>query len=77
MSATESVPATSAFEAVIISGPRRGEIIHLPDNDSVEISSDDFQMLNEVLDLLISKLENLSREIRLTTDAMKPRTEIS
>ena len=77
MSATETAPATEPMEAVILSGPRRGEIIRLPDDDTVKISPGELQALNAILDLLISKLENLSREIRLATEAMKPRTEIS
>lgn len=63
------------MEAVIISGPRRGEIIRLPEGAG-EPSPEELQALNEALDLLNPKLENLSREFRAGAEAIRPRSEV-
>lgn len=43
----------AAVEAVIISGPRRGEIIRLPDEAIAEVSDQAIQALNAALDGLM------------------------
>ena len=54
-------------EAVIISGSRRGEIIRLNPDQSIEWTA-----LNKQLDLLNEKLAAVSREIRACSKAIKP-----
>jgi hypothetical protein len=60
----------SVVEAVIISGPRRGEIIQLLDEDIAEISNEDIQLLNEALDGLIGAIDRVATEVRATSKAL-------
>jgi hypothetical protein len=59
----------SVVEAVIISGPRRGEIIQLPDEDIAGVSNEDIQLLNEALDELIGAIDRVATEVRGTIEA--------
>ena len=61
----------SVVEAVIISGPRRGEIIQLPDEDIAELSNEDIQLLNEALDGLIGAIDRVATEVRATSEAFR------
>ena len=64
------------IEAVIISGPRRGEIIRLPVETLAETVTDaDIKMLNEALDTLVTAIERLSTEIRATSTALREPVE--
>lgn len=63
----------AAVEAVIISGPRRGEIIRMPDEARAEVSDQDLQALNTALDGLIVALERVSTEVHATTEALRER----
>ena len=64
------------IEAVIISGPRRGEIIRLPVEMLAETVTDaDIKMLNEALDTLVTAIERLSTEIRATSIALREPVE--
>jgi hypothetical protein len=63
----------TVVEAVIISGPRRGEIIQLPDEDIAEVSNEDTQLLNEALDGLIGAIDRVATEVRSTTEAFRER----
>jgi hypothetical protein len=60
----------SVVEAVIISGPRRGEIIQLPDEDIAELSNEDIQLLDEALDGLIRTIDRVATEVRATGEAL-------
>jgi len=60
-----------SIEAVIISGPRRGEIIRLPEATFAEISNEDIKMLNEALDGLLAALEGVSTEVRTTIEVLR------
>jgi hypothetical protein len=60
----------SVVEAVIISGPRRGEIIQLLDEDIAAVSNDDIRLLNETLDGLIGEIERVATEVRATIKAL-------
>jgi outer membrane murein-binding lipoprotein Lpp len=60
----------SSAEAVIISGPRRGEIIRLPDEAIDEVSDDDIQALNAAVDELITAIDRVAVEVRATVDAL-------
>jgi hypothetical protein len=64
------------IEAVIISGPRRGEIIRLPVDALAEVTAEvDIEMLNEALDMLITAIEWLSAEMRATSAALQEPVE--
>jgi hypothetical protein len=65
------------IEAVIISGPRRGEIIRLPAETVAEMTAADvdIEMLNGTLDLLITAIEKLSTEIRATSTTLQKPVE--
>jgi len=70
MNAVENNAASEPAEAVIISGPRKGEIIDLkyPFED---VSPHDLRIINEALDQLGAAIERLSEEFRQGTAAMK------
>jgi hypothetical protein len=53
-----------------ISGPRRGEIIQLLDEDIAEISKEDIQLLDEALDGLIGAIDRVATEVRATSEAL-------
>jgi hypothetical protein len=61
------------IEAVIISGPRRGEIIRLPEAAVAEISDEELKMLNEALDGLLTAIEGVSAEVRATIEVVQER----
>jgi hypothetical protein len=63
----------TVVEAVIISGPRRGEIIQLPDEDIAEVSNEDMQLLNDALDGLIGAIDRVATEVRTTIEAFHER----
>jgi len=66
------MPATmEPPEAVIISGPRRGEIIRLPFEWPADESAGEIQALNEALDRLDLCLQRFSFELRETTRALR------
>ena len=61
----------AAVEAVIISGPRRGEIIRLPDEAIAEVSDQAIQALNAALDGLMVALDRVSTEVHATIEAFR------
>jgi hypothetical protein len=63
------------IEAVIISGPRRGEIIQLPEAALAKISVEDIKMLNEALDGLLTAIAGVSTEVRATIEVLQARGE--
>ena len=65
------------MEAVIISGPRKGEIIRLSGSESFEVSPEELQALNDALDVFDAKLGKLAQVMRTTKEALKPRLEAS
>jgi len=60
----------SSGEAVIISGPRKGEIVQLADETVVEVSDEDVVALNAALDDLLVAIDRVATEIRTTTDTL-------
>ena len=66
------IQTAEPVEAVIISGPRRGEIVQLHDGEieETEISDEDIQLLNNALDDLIAAIDRLSAQVRSTTIAL-------
>ena len=59
----------SSVEAVIISGPRRGEIVQLSDEAIAEVSDADVTALNEALDELLGALDRVAAEVHATLAA--------
>jgi hypothetical protein len=60
----------SSVEAVIISGPRRGEIVQLSDEVIAEVSDTDITALNEALDRLMVALDRVAAEVRTTLEVL-------
>jgi hypothetical protein len=58
----------SSVEAVILSGPRRGEIVQLADDAIAEVSDVDIIALNEVLDGLLVALDRVAAEVCATLE---------
>ena len=59
----------SSEEAVIISGPRRGEIVQLAGEAIAEVSDADITALNEALDGLLVALDRVVIEVHDTLEA--------
>jgi hypothetical protein len=60
----------SSVEAVIISGPRRGEIVQIADETVVEVSDEDVVALNAALDDLLVAIDRVATEMRTTIDTL-------
>ena len=60
----------SSVEAVIISGPRRGEIVQIADETVVEVSDEDIVALNAALDDLLVAIDRVATEMRTTIDTL-------
>jgi hypothetical protein len=54
--AAEPVTSAEPVEAVIISGPRRGEIIRLPADAIPELSDEEIKLVDEALDMVDAAL---------------------
>ncbi len=61
----------SSVEAVIISAPRQGEIIRLPDEAIAEVSDANIQVLSAAVDDLIAAIDRVAVEVRATVDALR------
>jgi hypothetical protein len=61
---------SSSVEAVIISGPRRGEIVQIADETVVEVSDEDVVALNAALDDLLVAIDRVATEMRTTIDTL-------
>ena len=62
---------TEPAEAVIISGPRRGEIVRLAENALPVVSDEHLHLLNRGLELIEAALDRLEGEVRATTEAFR------
>jgi hypothetical protein len=62
----------SSVEAVIISGPRRGEIVQLANEATTEVPDADITALNEALDGLLAALDRVVTEVRAILEAFLP-----
>jgi len=62
----------SSVEAVILSGPRRGEIVQLSDVAIAEVSDVDIIALHEALDGLLVAFDRVATEVRATLEAFLP-----
>lgn len=71
------VAVTEPVEAVIISGPRRGEIIRLGNGPQDTVSPDDLSALNRAIDGLSARLDGLCAEVRAVTRAFRPSPDAS
>ena len=58
----------SSVEAVILSGPRRGEIVQLSDVAIAEVSDVDIIALHEALDGLLVAFDRVAAEVRATLE---------
>jgi len=58
------------MEAVIISGPRRGEIVQLSDEAIADLSDTDITALNEALDGLLVALDHVAAEMHATLEVL-------
>jgi len=61
------------LEAVILSGPRRGEIVTFPANTPQEPGAKDVETLNGALNDLNLALDRVSAELRLALQSLKPK----
>jgi hypothetical protein len=59
------------IEAVIISGPRRGEIVRLSEDAIPEISDQEIKLLNDALDDIIAAIDRVNQELHTTTEALR------
>jgi hypothetical protein len=62
----------SFVETVIISGPRRGEIVQLADEAIAEVSDADITALNEALNGLLVALNRVGIDVRDPLEAFLP-----
>jgi hypothetical protein len=63
------------IEAVIISGPRRGEIIRLPEVEVPVVSDEEIRLLNKGVDLVETALDRLEAAMRDTIEAFQVLSE--
>ena len=68
--------AREPIEAVIISGPRRGENVRLSPDVIPAVSDEDIRLLNDGLDQVLAAIDRLDGEIRAIIEAFRaPRWE--
>jgi hypothetical protein len=70
--------APEKVEAVVISGPNRGQIIELPLEPGNRLtigkpSDEELRLLNEALDQVLASFDRLEQQIQETTRAFKNR----
>jgi len=63
------------LEAVILSGPRRGEIVTLPPGTPTAPNAEDVEALDGALDNLNRALERVSSELRAALQSLKPKPQ--
>jgi hypothetical protein len=63
LTAPEKIGAGEAEEAVIISGPRRGEIVRLPVGAIPEVSDEEIRLLNAALDQVEAALDRFETTV--------------
>lgn len=68
---------SQTVEAVLISGPRRGEIIELTEQQADEWTEQDVAALNNALDDVIRALDRLSSEMDRTIEAFRKPKEVA
>ena len=59
-----------SIEAVIISGPRRGEIVQLPEETLPGLSDRELEQINAGLDDVIAAIDRLAAEYHASTEAL-------
>jgi hypothetical protein len=62
------------MEAVILSGPRRGEIVTFPAGSPQQPDAKDVEALNGALDELDRALQRVSTELRAALRSFKPKS---
>lgn len=63
------------IEVVVISGPRKGEIIQLTEDSLAVLANDEIKALNQALDELIVAIEQVAAEVRATTAGIRKSAE--
>ena len=59
--------------ARVLTGPREGEVLELTENEVESLSAEEFELFNAALDDVITALDHVSSELRLTIDAVRLR----
>lgn len=67
-------PTAETLEAVILSGPRRGEIVTFPASTPQQAGATDVEILNRALDELDQALQRVSTELRAALQSLKPKS---
>jgi len=67
-------PMAETLEVVILSGPRRGEIMMLPAGTPRQPAADEVEALHGALDELNLAIERVTTELRAALQSLKPRT---
>ena len=62
-------------EAVIISGPRKGQIVRLSEEMLDQVSDEDLKQLSEALGELLAAVERYQSEVRTTTELFRAKAE--
>ena len=70
-----ATPIAEPVEAVIISGPRKGDIIALPDLPS-EVHAEEWALLDEALDGLLAAIERVATRVRSLRGSLQERQEV-
>jgi hypothetical protein len=70
------VQIAEPLEAVIISGPRRGEIVRISEGELTEVSDEAIEMINEALDEPITAIDKISTEVRVTTETLRKKADL-
>lgn len=67
-------PMTETLEAVILTGPRRGEIVEFPVHSPQQLGGGDLETLNCAVEDLDSALDRVAAELRATLVSFRPNT---
>ena len=62
--AEPTTTAVETVEAVIISGPRRGEIVRLPEDAIPELSEEEVKLFNAGLDMVEAALDRFEATVQ-------------
>jgi hypothetical protein len=75
LASPERMEAGQPVEAVIISGPRRGEIVRLPEGTIPEVSDEDIRLLNAALDQVEAALDRFECTVDLAIERFRASPE--
>jgi hypothetical protein len=75
--AIEPVETTEPLEVVIISGPRKGEIVRLSQESVPEVSDEEIGLLNQALDQVLSALDRLEASVETAIDTFSSPSKVA